>query len=188
MKSFLSSAKEVAQIAVMVALLLGGQLALSNVGGIEIVTVLLLCYCYVFGWKRGIIVALAFVLLRNFVFGLHLPVLVLYAVYYPSFALFWGAVGKKIKNVWALVAVACLCTVLFTCIDNVIQPLFNFFSPYTNWNWRATWLYISASIPFVLIQTACTFLSVLLLFKPLTKVLCVIAKTDNNHVENTISK
>ena len=179
MKTFLSSAKEVAQIAVMVALLLGGQLALSSVGGVEVVTILLLAYCYVFGWQRGTIVALAFVLLRNFVFGLHLPALVLYAIYYPSFALFWGSIGKKIKSVWALVAVACICTIIFTCLDNVIQPIFNFFSPYVKWNCRATWLYITASIPFALVQTLCTFFSVLLLFKPITKIFFVIDNGNN---------
>ena len=180
MQKFLSSAKEIAQIAVMTALLIGGQFALSAVGGVEIVTILLLSYCYVFGWKRGVVVAIAFVLLRNLVFGLSVPDLILYAVYYPTFAIFWGTAGKKIKNLAILCAVACLFTICFTGIDNIIKPIFNFFSPYVKWNWRATELYWIASLPFMAVQTLCTLFSVLFLFNPLKKVFSAIYGNHKN--------
>ena len=76
------SAKECAYLAVFVALLIGGQLALSAVPGVEIVTVLLVAYAFVFGACRGMMVATAFSLLRQMVFPFSPTVLVLYLIYY----------------------------------------------------------------------------------------------------------
>jgi hypothetical protein len=178
MNRFLGSAKEIANIALMSALLLGGQFVLSQVGGIEVVTVLLLTYSYSFGAKRGMCVAVCFVALRNFIFGFYITVFILYIVYYPLFALFWGTVGRRIKNLWAITLVATICTLLFTVLDNVITPLFNFFSPSVSWNFKATYFYWLASVPFAIIQCACTIITVALLFKPLTKVFDTINKSS----------
>ncbi|MBO5224785.1 MAG: hypothetical protein J6C23_09785, partial [Clostridia bacterium] len=52
-----------------VALLIVAQLALSALAGVEVVTVLLLAFCFVRGVKQGVVVATAFSLIRCFVFG-----------------------------------------------------------------------------------------------------------------------
>jgi energy-coupling factor transport system substrate-specific component len=178
MNKILSSAKELANIALMSALLLSGQLALSQIGGIEIVTVLLLCYSYVYGAKRGICVALIFCLLRNFIYGFYVTVIILYFIYYPLFALFWGTVGKRFTNIGAITLIATLCTLIFSCLDNLITPIFYFVSPTTPWNFRATYLYWIASAPFALTQCVSTVVTVALLFKPLTKVFSCINKAN----------
>ena len=59
----------VVRVAMCVALLIGGQMALSGVSGIEIVTVMLLCFCFHYGVRHGIAVATTFSLLRCFFFG-----------------------------------------------------------------------------------------------------------------------
>ena len=45
----MNSVKRVVLPAVFIALLIGGQLALSMVSGVEIVTVLFLSFCYRYG-------------------------------------------------------------------------------------------------------------------------------------------
>ena len=85
----------VAVCAVMTALLLAVQCALSLVAGVELVTAFLLVFCYVFGVKYGMITATAFSLLRNFIFGFAPDVIVLYLIYFNAFALLFGAMGKR---------------------------------------------------------------------------------------------
>ena len=85
----------VAVCAVMTALLLAVQCALSFVSGVELVTAFLLVFCYVFGAKYGMITATAFSLLRNFIFGFAPDVIALYLIYFNAFALLFGAMGKR---------------------------------------------------------------------------------------------
>ena len=77
----MKSAKFIVQSALCTALLIGAQFALSGVKGVELVTILFLCFCYKYGVKQGLLVATAFSLLRCFVFGFFPNVIVLYLVY-----------------------------------------------------------------------------------------------------------
>ena len=54
----ISPAKEIAAVAVMCALLIGGQLALSFVSGVEVVTVLLLSFSFTYGRRAGALTAI----------------------------------------------------------------------------------------------------------------------------------
>lgn len=90
----ITAAKEIAYISVMTALLIGGQLVFSFVAGIEIVTLLLVCFSYVFGVKDGVLCAAAFSLLRCFLWGFYPSVVILYLIYYPSLAAAFGAIGR----------------------------------------------------------------------------------------------
>lgn len=94
------AARMVAVCAVMTALLLAVQCALSFVAGVELVTAFLLVFCYVFGAKYGMVTATAFSLLRNFIFGFAPDVIVLYLIYFNAFALVFGAMGKR-RGHWA---------------------------------------------------------------------------------------
>ena len=76
----LFTAKEISVSALMTALLIGGQYALSSVAGVEIVTVMLLVFCCTFGRRAGVLTATAFSVLRGIVFGFMPYVIVLYLV------------------------------------------------------------------------------------------------------------
>ena len=78
----MKTAKEITVIGLFVALLIGGQFVLSGISGIEIVTVLIVSFCFYFGVFRGVIVATAFSLLRCFIFGFFPNVIVLYLIFY----------------------------------------------------------------------------------------------------------
>jgi hypothetical protein len=96
------AAKKVILPGVFTALLIGAQLVLSGISGIELVTVLLLTFVYKYGSKQGMLVATAFSLLRCFLFGFFPNVVILYLVYYNLFALVFGSVGRIFKGEYTL--------------------------------------------------------------------------------------
>ncbi len=161
----------VVRVAMCVALLIGGQMALSGISGIEIVTVMLLCFCFHYGIRHGIAVATTFSLLRCFFFGFQVNVIVLYLVYYNVFALFFGWLGKRITGrislpkLCVIVASAMVFTVLFTMLDNVITPLIFAFHK------NAAAVYFAQSLYALVPQTICTMVTVSILFVPLIKIL-----------------
>lgn len=164
--------RDCAYIAVFVALTIAAQLCLSFVPGVEVVTVLFITFSFAFGCRRGIVAATAFSLLRQLVFGFSPTVLALYLVYYNLLALLFGFLGwrSKItpqKLVW-LTILACLCTICFTMMDNLITPLWYGYSK------RALKIYFYASLSFMIPQVICTAVSVGILFLPLVKIFKVL--------------
>ena len=163
------TAKEIALISVFTALLIGGQFILSGISGVEIVTVLLLSFSYYFGVRRGLLVANAFSLLRCFIFGFFVNVIILYLVYYNLFVVIFGLFGKRFKrglNIKihiVLVVVACIMTIAFTGLDDIITPLYYGFSL------DATKAYAVASLTAVIPQVICTILTVTLLLQVLIR-------------------
>lgn len=171
-----SKTKQIAIMGVYVALLIGGQLALSMISGVEIVTVLLAGFAYYFGIKKGLVVASAFSILRCFLFGFFPNVIILYLVYYNLFVVVFGALGLLFKgettpkNHVIIVVVALVLTALFTALDNLITPL------YYGMNREAFVGYALTSLYALVPQLLCTFITVSLLFRPLIKVLKIAVK------------
>lgn len=168
------SAKECAYLAVFVALLIGAQLPLAAIPGVEIVTLLFISYSFVFGICRGMLAATAFSMLRQFVFSFSPTVLVLYLVYYNFLSAVFGGFGHIVKRplvcLWWLTAAACVCTVCFTLFDNLLTPWWLGFSD------RARRAYFYASLSFMIPQVICTAVTVGLLFYPLQRVFRQIKK------------
>ena len=103
--------RKIAVCAVMVALLIVTQFALSFVSGVELVTVILLCYCYTVGITCGVITATAFSLLRCILFGFTPNVIILYLVYYNLFALLFGGMKNNKPPIWVCPLLLCLISV-----------------------------------------------------------------------------
>lgn len=158
------SAKELAVMSVTVALLIGGQFMLSAIAGVEIVTALFISFCFAFGLKRGVVVATAFSLLRCFVFGFFPTVIILYLVYFNLVAVIFGLLGKLDTKIWLVVLSACLCTVCFTLLDDIITPIFY------GYTLKMSKAYFVASLPAMFTQTVCTLITVTILFLPLKKI------------------
>lgn len=156
--------------ALFTALLICVQLLLSGVGGVELVTVFFLAFCFCAGIKAGVTVAVCFSTIRCLLFGFYPTVILLYLIYYSLFALFFGFLGKKFGKTASLQALAAvtvtstLFTAFFTLLDDVLTPFFYGFGQ------KATLGYFYASLPFMLNQCVCTVISVSLLFIPLARV------------------
>lgn len=167
----MNKTKSLVRGAMFVALLIGGQLALTSISGVEIVTVMMLCFCYCYGVRQGMAVATTFSLLRCFVFGFQINVIVLYLVYYNLFAAFFGWLGRRFSGeatfskTVAVVALAVVFTVLFTLLDDVITPLIYSFHP------NAAKAYFIGSLSAVIPQSICTLVTVSVCFHPLTRVI-----------------
>lgn len=163
------TAKDIAFIAIMTALLIAAQLALSAVQGIEVVTILFLSYCYVFGTRRGIVVANCFSLLRCLLFGFMPNVVLLYVIYYNLFAVVFGIIGhltckiKEWKSLVISVILVAVMTVLFTLIDDLITPLILMYGAK---GWR---VYFYNSLITMAVQTICAVVTTSLLFLPLRR-------------------
>ena len=120
------TAKFIAVTALFTALLIAAQFALSGVAGVELVTVLLLSFSFATGIRYGVTGAACFSLLRCFLFGFYPTVIILYLIYYPSFALFFGFLGNKSKRkitpalFVAVVIFAAAFTACFSLLDDVI--------------------------------------------------------------------
>ncbi len=162
------ASKECAYLAVFVALLIAAQLCFAFLPGVEIITVLFIAYSFTFGVKRGMLAAVAFSLLRQLVFGFFPTVLILYLVYYPLLALLFGFLGGRVKSpvrsLWWLAATACLCTVCFSMLDNILTPLWYAYTA------EAAKAYFLASLSVMLPQVVCTAVTVAFLFVPLERV------------------
>ena len=154
-----------------VALLIAGQMALTAISGVEIVTVLLLCLSFYYGVRTGLAIATTFSLLRCFFFGFQVNVIVLYLVYYNLFGLFFGWLGKRLTGkitlprIGIVVAFAVVFTILFTLLDDVITPLVYGFHP------NAAKVYFLQSLTAMIPQSICAAVTVSVLFAPLLRVL-----------------
>ena len=161
----------IVRVAICVAMLIGGQLALSGISGIEIVTVMLTCMCFSYGVRTGLSIATVFSLLRCLVFGFQINVIVLYLVYYNLFALFFGWLGTRFTGKISfahhltVVAAAVVFTACFTLLDDLITPLIYGF------NANATRVYFLQSLSAMIPQSVCAAVTVSVLFVPLTKVI-----------------
>lgn len=168
------SAKECASLSAFVALLIASQLVLSIVPGVEIVTVLFVAFSLVMGARRAVFAATAFSLLRQFVFGFFPAVLLLYLIYFNLLALCFGLLGRKWtlrgKTLPLFVVIACVFTVCFTLLDNVITPLWYAYT------FEAAKAYFFAALPFLVPQVICTAISVSLLLFPLGKAFLLVKK------------
>lgn len=163
--------KFIVRVAMCVAMLIGGQLVLTSISGVEIVTVMMLCFCFSYGIRHGIATATTFSLLRCFIFGFQINVIVLYLVYYNLFAVFFGWLGTRFsggmsfsKTVIVVVS-AVVFTVFFTLLDDVITPLIYAFHK------NAAVAYFVGSLSAVIPQSICTAVTVSVCFHPLTKVI-----------------
>ena len=173
-----NAAKECAYLAVFVALVIAVQLVLSLVPGVELVTVLFVSYAFVFGWKRGVAAATVFSLLRQLVFGFDPVILVLYLVYFNLLAAIFGVLGtiiwknkNPIRALPVVVLLACLGTVCFHMLDNILTPI------WFGYTQRAAKAYFYASLPFMVPQVVCSAISVGVLFLPLVTAFAYIKKS-----------
>lgn len=167
----MNNTKFIVRVAMSVALLIAGQMALTAISGVEIVTVLLLCLSFHYGIRTGLAIATTFSLLRCFFFGFQIHIILLYLIYYNLFGLFFGWLGKRLGGkitllrVGIVVAFAVVFTILFTLLDDVITPLVFGFHP------NAAKVYFLQSLTAMIPQSVCAAVTVSVLFAPLQRVL-----------------
>ncbi len=91
----LSPSKKVAYTATTCALLIACQAIFSIAPGVEVVTLIFICFAYSFGRSCAVMLGFAFSLLRCVVFGFSPTALILYLAYYPLLGLTFAQIGKS---------------------------------------------------------------------------------------------
>lgn len=162
-KTFSFSVTDIALTGVMAATLEAVKLALSALPNIELVSLLLALYGYVFGLS-GVLAAVIFVVAEILIWGLNTWV-ISYLIYWPVFALLFWLIGKKISNRFAITGIAIVMTFLFGVLTSLIDiGLFSgywdsFFERFTIYYLRGVWYYV--------VHIVCNTVVFITLFKPL---------------------
>ena len=119
-KKKLSSAKALALVGISAATVECGKLVLTALPNVEVVTLLLALYGYVFG-ALGLLSALVFVCIEPVIWGVG-PWFATYIVYWPLVTLvFWLLRRLGVKNRWIVTGAAVLLTVFFGVFSSLVD-------------------------------------------------------------------
>ena len=162
----IKNARTVAMVGLMAATVECAKLVLAAIPNIEVVTLLLAVYGYVFGWL-GVASAVLFVCIEPLVWGIG-PWVITYAIYWPSVAAVFMLLRRiNVKNRWALSGVAVLMTFTFGILSSVVEGVFLF--GLTKRFFANIILYYSRGIPFYITQIACNAVTFTTLFSLVRK-------------------
>ena len=166
MKTRMRPALSVALVGVMAATVECGKLALAALPNIEVITLLLALYGYVFGFL-GVGSAIVFVCIEPLIYGFGLWT-VTYFLYWPFVALLFMILRKiNVQNRFVFTAVALLMTAWFGVLSSLIDlglltgHFENFFSRFA--------IYYVRGIPFYVAQLSCNAVWFLFFFKFLSR-------------------
>ena len=165
-KRSLSAAKKIALVGIAAATVECGKLALSFLPNIEVVSILLAVYGYVFGYA-GVLAAVVFVCIEPLIWGFGSWVIT-YFIYWPALAFVFCLLGRaRMGSRWLSTGIAVAMTLFFGILSSVIDTAFligitpRFFSNLL--------LYYLRGIPFYALQLACNAVLFPTLFVFLTK-------------------
>lgn len=162
-KSFSFSVIDIALTGVMAATLEAVKLAVSALPNVELVSLLLALYGYVFGLS-GVLAAVVFVAAEILVWGLNTWV-ISYIIYWPLLALLFWLIGKKISNRFILTGIAVVMTFFFGILTSLVDIGLvsgywdNFRERFMIYYLRGTWFYVT--------HIVCNAVVFITLFKPL---------------------
>lgn len=180
MSSRFSSAKKIAVLGMMAALLVAGKWALNLVPNVEVVTL----FCALFGYTFGFIAvvpATIFCLEETLAWGVHTWVIV-YFVHWNTIVIVFSLLGKlkkepmtKIDYVLPVI-VAVIATVVFglfsTFVDAVYACIYSSFDKF--FVYFAT-IY-GRGIVFFIVHTVCNLVLFSLVFHPLAKLIAALKR------------
>ena len=158
----LKSAKRVAFAGVMGALLVVSKFALSFIPNVEVVTTLLVAFCFVFGFD-GVVSSLVFCTLDVIIYPPSIDVIVSYYIYWNLMAITVAVLREfKVRNFTAYFITATGYTLFFGVITSFFNSLF-FGVPFGV-------VYV-AGLYFYAIHLVSTAVFMIVGFKPITKIL-----------------
>ena len=157
-----SPARIIALIGIMAATVECGKLALSFLPNIEVVTILLALYGYVFG-IYGVVAAVVFVSIEPIIYGFGTWI-VSYYIYWPIVAAVFMLLSKiRVKNRFIITGVAVFLTALFGVLTSLVD--IGLFSGFFENFWYRFGIYYLRGAPFYAAQLTCNLILFLTLFK-----------------------
>ncbi len=170
-KKRISPAKYVALIGIMAGIIECAKLAFSFLPNIELVTILIALFSYVFGWA-GVVASLIFVMIEPLIWGFGTWIIT-YLIYWPLVAVVFMLFGKTgIKNKWIITGTALLLTFFFGVLSSLVD--IGLFSGYFDNFFYRFGIYYTRGIVFYALQLGCNAVLFFFTFKFLTDKLFVI--------------
>ena len=157
-----SAALTVATVGVSAAVIEGGKLALMALPNIEVVTLFVALFSYVFG-AAGVLSAVVFVLIEPMLWGFGAWTIG-YFIYWPIVAVVFMIYGQlRLENRYILTGTAVILTVIFGLLTSFVDLVFysqsfdNFFARY--------FAYYAQGAVFYALQISCNAVLFFLVFK-----------------------
>ncbi|MFW6030055.1 MAG: hypothetical protein ACOCRO_07345 [Halanaerobiales bacterium] len=164
--------KDIALIGIMSATITAGKLALSFLPNVEVVTLLFILYTVSFGWKHALMAAIIFSTTEIFIYGFYTWLLG-YFLIWPLLIFIVEISKRKIKTEYFYASIAGIFGLSFGFFFAIIESFFYGIS-----YGFAYWI---RGIPFDIVHGFSNFIIVLLLYKPLKKVLLRLNKNKYSH-------
>ena len=157
-----SAARSVALVGIMAATVECGKLALAAIPNVEVVTILLALYGYIFG-IYGVIAAFVFVSIEPLIYGFNTWV-VSYYLYWPLIPLVFMILARfRVKNRFILAGVAVLMTAWFGVLTSLVD--IGLFSGAFDNFWYRFSIYYARGAVFYITQIVCNAVLFVFSFK-----------------------
>lgn len=151
------------------ATLTGGKFVLSAIPNVEIVTLLLALYGYVFGGV-GVLAAFLFCAIEPLLYGFGIWWVLPYFIHWPCIALVFSLLGKRgVKGVAVPTAAAVVQTLCFGVETTAAQLIFAAGTPSSPFG--AFFALYAAGISFYAVETVTNAVFFAVLFQPLSRAL-----------------
>ena len=161
-----SAALTVATVGVSAAVIEGGKLALMALPNIEVVTLFVALFSYVFG-AAGVLATVVFVMIEPMLWGFGAWT-VGYFIYWPLVSVVFMIYGKlRVENRYILTGTAVVLTVLFGLLTSFIDLVF-YSQSFDNFAVRYFAYYAQGAV-FYLLQIGCNAVLFFLVFKYLAE-------------------
>ena len=171
-----SAAKSIALVGIMAATVECGKLVLAPIPNVEVVTILLALYGYVFGYL-GVISAFVFVSIEPLIYGFGTWV-VSYYLYWPLVAVTFSVLARlKVKNRFVITGVAILLTFFFGVLSSLVDV--GLLSGNFDKFWYRFGVYYAREAVFYVVQMLCNAALFVFLFKFLSEKLSKIKQSFN---------
>ena len=156
-----SPARKIALIGIMAAILECGKLALAFIPNVEVVSLFIALFSYIFGFS-GFISAIVFVCIEPLIWGFG-TWFASYLIYWPSLSLIFFFLGRlKIKNRFIVAGIAALMTFFFGVLTSLVDIglLSGFFDNF----WQRFAVYYARGVVFYVVHIVSNSVIFLLLF------------------------
>ncbi len=165
-KRRISAARAVATVGILAAVTECAKLALAALPNVEVVTLLVALWGYVFGWV-GVCATAVFVCVEPLIWGVNTWVIT-YFLYWPPLSVLFMILSRcRVRNRVALTAAAVVMTFWFGVLSSLVDVglLTGYFD---NFLYRFG-IYYARGVPFYAVQIACNAVLFPLCFLPLEK-------------------
>ena len=153
---------DIVLVGILSATLTAGKMALAFVPNVEIVTLLFILYTVTLGLKKALLTAIIFSTIEIFIYGFSTWILGYYFVW-PALILITWVLRKTVNSEYGYAIIGGLFGLCFGMFFAVFESIF--------YGWAYGFSYWVRGIPMDILHGVSNFIIILLLYKPLSKIL-----------------